>query len=98
MQLLGAAVKCEHLFGLGRQVFDLCGQTCQRLLQADELISVFFQEFAPVLERESSVALGQEREEKSRTLAKTFDRAGELRGVHAVALQRGLYIAAKLFQ
>ena len=47
----------------------------QRLLQSQKLVAVFFQELAPVLEREASVARRQQSEEEQRPLAQALQRA-----------------------
>ena len=77
MNFLCAADEVEHFFRLLRQAFEFSGETGQGLIETDELVSIFFQEFAAGFEGEASVAGRKQGEEKLRAVAQAAQCAGE---------------------
>src|SRR6185437_5383227 len=98
LQLLRAAGEVEDFLRLGGQVLQFRTQTGKRLLQPQKLVAILFHEFAPVFEREASVARGQQREEEHSPLAHALQRARKRGRKHVVALQGNLDVPAQLFE
>src|ERR1700757_2121293 len=80
LNFLCPADELKNLFRFLRKPFELSRKTRQRLIEGDELVSVFFQELAACLEREPSITGGQQREEKLRAITEASQSAGDRRG------------------
>src|SRR5580658_4809736 len=75
LEFLDAPHEVENLFGFLRKTFQFAGQPHQRLIQCQELISVFFEKFPPGLEGKASFSRWQQGKEKLRLLPQTSQRS-----------------------
>src|SRR5437588_609682 len=76
-QFLAPANEGKHLLRLLRHVMQLSRQPGYRLHKREELVTILLEEFAAILERESSIAGRKQREEKWRTLPQASGGPGE---------------------
>ncbi len=70
---------------------------CNDCCKAKKLIAVFFQKLAAIFKCKSPLALRQQREEKHGPVAQALHRPGQRARKLLLALQRTLYVPAKLF-
>ena len=96
LEFLCSPHKIENLFRLLRQSFQFPGQPHQRLIERKKLISIFFQELAPRVEREAPIPWRQQREKELRLLPQASQRSRKRGRKHPVMLQRRLDIPRQI--
>ena len=97
LKFLRSPHKIENLLRLLRQAFEFARQPRQRLIEREELVSVFFEKLAPRVEREASFSRRQQREEELRPLPQASQRSRKRCRKHPVMLQRSLDIPRQIF-